>query len=315
MAQFIQLLYIFTIIIGAVCFSTQTMVVLKNLDVSNEMVKSKKTTTFFAIILIFNICDFLSVFLDGYVSIQNIEWILIIENVLEVALAYALIAMEAECAGMERKPWMSVFFISMGVVILWTDTLYSADMLVVSERFYMALMIVLNMIPLAVAAYFCVVYMRSIIKEIKSKVVEAYLITYNIVFVFLCIVVTFSIIDSRTEYDFIKYDKTVYVIFWFLFNGLNAVLIWKSCKIKPESQESPPSSSIEEKIEELASSCGLSAREKEIALLIYKGKTNDEIEEILFLSTNTIKVHTSNLYKKMGVSNRVSAVQKIRGEE
>ena len=71
----------------------------------------------------------------------------------------------------------------------------------------------------------------------------------------------------------------------------------------------------EEKIEELASSCGLSAREKDIALLIYKGKTNDEIGEILFLSTNTIKVHTSNLYKKMGVSNRVSAVQKIRGEE
>ena len=105
------------------------------------------------------------------------------------------------------------------------------------------------------------------------------------------------------------------MIFWFLLNGLNAVLIWKSCKIKPESQESPPSSSIEEKIEELASSCGLSAREKEIALLIYKGKTNDEIGEILFLSTNTIKVHTSNLYKKMGVSNRVSAVQKIRGEE
>ena len=290
MAQFIQLLYIFTIIIGAVCFSTQTMVVLKNLDVSNEMVKSKKTTTFFAIILIFNICDFLSVFLDGYVSIQNIEWILIIENVLEVALAYALIAMEAECAGMERKPWMSVFFISMGVVILWTDTLYSADMLVVSERFYMALMIVLNMIPLAVAAYFCVVYMRSIIKEIKSKVVEAYLITYNIVFVFLCIVVTFSIIDSRTEYDFIKYDKTVYA-------------------------NQPRKTFNEEKIEELASSCGLSAREKEIALLIYKGKTNDEIGEILFLSTNTIKVHTSNLYKKMGVSNRVSAVQKIRGEE
>ena len=43
MAQFIQLLYIFTIIIGAVCFSTQTMVASKNLDVSNEMVKSKKT--------------------------------------------------------------------------------------------------------------------------------------------------------------------------------------------------------------------------------------------------------------------------------
>ena len=73
--------------------------------------------------------------------------------------------------------------------------------------------------------------------------------------------------------------------------------------------------SIEEKVEAIAAEAGLSAREKEIALLIYNGKTNDEIGEILFLSTNTVKVHTSNLYKKMGVSNRVAAVRKIRGEE
>lgn len=315
MAQFIQLLYIFTIIIGAICFATQTMVASKNLDVSNEMVKSKKTTTFLAIILIFNICDFLSIFLVGYVPIQNVEWILIIENVLEVALAYALIIMEADYAGEEKKSWTAAFFIAMGMVILWTDTLYTAGMLVISEFAYMGIMISLNLIPLIVVCYFCIIYMKGMMGKIQSKIVNAYLIAYNVVFVFLCLVVTFSIIDSRTEYDFIKHDKAIYVIFWFIFNGLNAVLIWKSCKIKEVGEVIPHMPSIEEKIEAIAAEAGLSAREKEIALLIYNGKTNDEIGEILFLSTNTVKVHTSNLYKKMGVSNRVAAVRKIRGEE
>ena len=60
---------------------------------------------------------------------------------------------------------------------------------------------------------------------------------------------------------------------------------------------------------------GLSAREKEIAMLLYEGKNNNEIADILFVSTNTVKVHASNLYKKLGVSNRVQAIKIIRGEE
>ena len=50
-------------------------------------------------------------------------------------------------------------------------------------------------------------------------------------------------------------------------------------------------------------------------MLLYEGKNNNEIADTLFVSTNTVKVHASNLYKKLGASNRVQAIKVIRGEE
>lgn len=315
MHQFMQLMYIMTIIIGAMCFGIQTMAAFKNLDVSNDIVRSKKMTGFFAIILVFNMCDFLTVFLDGHVDMQNIAWILIIENVLEVALAYCLINVEAEYANEQPKGWLPAFFIALGSVILWTDTLYATGTLAISENMYMAVMIGLNMMPLAVTAFFCVIYMKKVIKSGAGRVAAVYLSIYNIVFVFLCFVVTVSIIDSRTTWNYIEDDKTVYIVFWFIFNILNAMLVWRSCKINDDQETYDSTYNMEKRLEIIAAETGLSGREKEIAMLIYEGKSNDEIGDILFLSTNTVKVHTSNLYKKLGVNNRVQAVQKIMGKD
>ena len=73
--------------------------------------------------------------------------------------------------------------------------------------------------------------------------------------------------------------------------------------------------SIEILLDKVAEDFALGTREKEIAKLLYEGKNNNDIAEILFLSTNTVKVHASNLYKKLGVGNRVQAIKVIRGEE
>ena len=64
----------------------------------------------------------------------------------------------------------------------------------------------------------------------------------------------------------------------------------------------------------LAEDYHLSQREKEIATLLCKGKNNNDIAADLYLSPNTVKVHTSNLYRKLGVKNRVQAVQVLRGD-
>lgn len=314
MPQFIQLIYILTIIIGAVCFAVQSMVVSKNLDVSNELVKSKRTRTFLAIVLSFNVCDFLTVFLNGYVTAESTELILIVENVLEIALAYALIAMEAEYAGIREKKWMAKAFAVVGIIVFLADAAYASKLLRITEDIYVVLMLMLNVLPLIAAIYFCKVYMKKITKESKNRIIKAYLSVYNIVFVFLCMVVTLSLIDSRTEFNYIKYDKTVYVVFWFVFNSLNAILIWSSCRVKDTETEHFDENSIEQKLDRIALRVGLTGREKEIAKLIYEGRTNDEISEKLFLSVNTVKVHTSNLYKKMGVSNRIAAIRKISDE-
>jgi LuxR family maltose regulon positive regulatory protein len=56
----------------------------------------------------------------------------------------------------------------------------------------------------------------------------------------------------------------------------------------------------------------LSEREIEVLQLIAEGMTNQEVGSLLFLSLNTIKVHTRNIYSKLNVSNRTQAVTKAR---
>ncbi|MBO8156156.1 MAG: response regulator transcription factor [Bacillaceae bacterium] len=51
----------------------------------------------------------------------------------------------------------------------------------------------------------------------------------------------------------------------------------------------------------------LTNREKEVLLLIAKGKTNQEIADELFISLKTVKVHVSNILSKLGVEDRTKA--------
>jgi len=56
----------------------------------------------------------------------------------------------------------------------------------------------------------------------------------------------------------------------------------------------------------------LSERERQILQLIAEGTTNKEIAQRLVLSVGTVKVHTHNIYGKLGVSGRTQALAKAR---
>jgi DNA-binding CsgD family transcriptional regulator len=53
----------------------------------------------------------------------------------------------------------------------------------------------------------------------------------------------------------------------------------------------------------------LSAREMEVLQLMADGLSNQQIAERLFVSLNTIKTHTSNLFLKMEVERRTQAIE------
>ena len=56
----------------------------------------------------------------------------------------------------------------------------------------------------------------------------------------------------------------------------------------------------------------LSKRELEVLQLMSKGLSNKEIAERLFVSLNTIKTHSSNLFFKLDVERRTQAIEKAK---
>jgi LuxR family maltose regulon positive regulatory protein len=76
---------------------------------------------------------------------------------------------------------------------------------------------------------------------------------------------------------------------------------------KPEQITSPKRPALEFELIE-----PLSEREIEVLHLISEGMTNKEIASKLFLSLNTIKVHTRNINSKLGTHNRTESVARAR---
>ncbi len=56
----------------------------------------------------------------------------------------------------------------------------------------------------------------------------------------------------------------------------------------------------------------ISDREQEIIRLISRGRTNREIADMLYVSLQTVKQHTYNIYRKLKVKNRVQLSNFIR---
>jgi len=56
----------------------------------------------------------------------------------------------------------------------------------------------------------------------------------------------------------------------------------------------------------------LTAREREVLHLIAEGLSNQELAARLHLSPQTVKVHTRNIYGKLGVASRTQAVARGR---
>lgn len=60
----------------------------------------------------------------------------------------------------------------------------------------------------------------------------------------------------------------------------------------------------EELFYEQMEQAGLSAREQEVAWLIYRGYANRQIAEELYISETTVKKHASHIYEKLQISGR-----------
>lgn len=92
------------------------------------------------------------------------------------------------------------------------------------------------------------------------------------------------------------------------FAGKKEIFVEKQVPVYVNIPMQHPFETNEKALEKLA----ISKREFEILELMATGMSNQEIADKLFVSVNTIKTHTSNLFLKLDVKRRTQAVTKAR---
>ena len=70
----------------------------------------------------------------------------------------------------------------------------------------------------------------------------------------------------------------------------------------------------EEKINDICKRKKITDTEKQQLILILKGKSNKEIEDVLFISSGTIRNNNSQIYKKFNVKNRIDLIKMFRNK-
>ena len=72
----------------------------------------------------------------------------------------------------------------------------------------------------------------------------------------------------------------------------------------PPAEEKQTHIESHEIFENIMRECKMTNREAEVAWLLYRGYTNRQIGEELFIAETTVKKHVSHIYEKMQVSGR-----------
>ena len=349
MHEYLILGYIATIIIGASAITVQITAKGKHLEADSTMMLSSGMTVFLGLVFVFNFCDFLTGFLGGMIGSASVQWIYVLQNVMEIVILYALLEVERRLTG-SPKPWgLDIWFVVIGMSVLFGDSIHSLGPIYPDDKAYASVMFFFNLIPIIIVLVLGRKYLKSL-KQSEGRRAYSNILLYNGLCVLLCIVSTATIIDQRTEYVFFVNDEIVYIVFWMAFNTANLVFVWKSIlaatqesggvagqqRNEPLVEESSMAESVavethgeskeqgettlesaneQDKLEKIFEKYALSQREREIALYILEGRNNKEIASAMYLSPNTVKVHASNLYKKLGASNRVQATRVLSGQE
>ncbi len=309
---FVEFIYILTMFISVAGFAVHMTVRVKDLEATSRLAKQKSTTAFLTTVLLLNLCDFLRQYLTQILAESDLEWIYVTENILEVALIYMVIHMEKEYLGLPMPRLSEAFFAVTALLLLYFDAVLSWSG-AREERMYFVLMIVINAAPIIFLAIESVLFCRKS-RSSDNRIANGYLAVFIGLCVFTCIICTMSNADQQTRHQFFMHSEEVYEVIWLIFNIATFEFVWRTV-----NKEDPPEISkqvlLKERLDELKSSCGLSEREVEIAMLLYEGRSNKEIAAMIYLSPNTIKVHASNLYRKIGAENQVQAIQIMAGEK
>src|SRR5690349_2830928 len=115
------------------------------------------------------------------------------------------------------------------------------------------------------------------------------------------------------EYRYLVHDLSVEFYISIVASLFTAVGIWLGLKLTRKKKVTIVAAPKDFNVDEaLLRQTGISKREYEVLELMARGYSNQEIADKLFVSLNTVKTHSSNLFVKLDAKRRTQAIQKAK---
>ena len=197
--------------------------------------------------------------------------------------------------------FQSIFFISYGFVILRFADLKDESIENATSVIKLT-MIAMHAITLLISYYF--LYFRG--AGLKDKVHRGMVLYFGHINLFVQVlgIILFYFTDRYVSISL------VYLVIYF--GGGILPLLFLGSRLKKDFNIRSGQEEDQLELSDLLFRHEISRREQEIIDKICEGLTNQQISDVLFISLQTVKDHSHNIYRKLGVKNRVQMVNMIR---
>jgi len=160
----------------------------------------------------------------------------------------------------------------------------------------------INIISMILLVGFIVFLITKIVLGIIAMKEKKKQLAFRNLFVIYLFIFVFLIVLSAIVGDNAVLSKIIKFLFFSL--HIPPILYLKRF-LRKYFTEHPIKSKTVLDLESFSSHYGISKREQEIVLLLLEGKSNQDIEDELFISFNTVRNHVYNIYQKLGIKSRI----------
>ncbi len=222
-----------------------------------------------------------------------------------IAAWYMIIKMTGELLNRNRPQYVAVVyflvvtaaFLIYGLAIKRIPEYENYDYQALKQK----VIIVFYSIELIIAAYIVIRVLIKGLKE-KSKKKEQFVIRFAVIFGIISILKAIAL-------HFSDFHWIVGLYFMLLFfSGIIPLVFLCRNYLEKNSFDYIDSQNLHDS---LYNKFKITKREREIIKEICKGKTNKQIADELFISLQTVKDHTHNIFVKTGLKNRVQLTRKF----
>ncbi|UCH96518.1 MAG: helix-turn-helix transcriptional regulator [Candidatus Aminicenantes bacterium] len=154
--------------------------------------------------------------------------------------------------------------------------------------------------------YITIIHVYFFVKEVKDKKMQRLIKNFGYLNLIVLTIYGILFFSIRSNVFYITVMPFLY------FSRNLPPLLYLAGFLKTYSKEYSPRLDDDANLIHFFSEFNVTKREQRIIRLICEGKSNKEIEDILFISLQTVKHHVYNIYQKLGIRNRVQLVNLVR---